>query len=85
MRRVVAALAVVLLVGAALVASGVITLSVSPPRTDEVSASGTAEALGLSRVTARRYLEHFVDAGLAEVRLQYGGTGRPERRYRARG
>ena len=39
MRRVVAALAVVLLVGAALVASGVITVSVSPPRTDEVSAS----------------------------------------------
>jgi response regulator of citrate/malate metabolism len=50
---------------------------------DEVSASDTAEALGLSRVTARRYLEHFVDTGRAEVRLQYGATGRPERRYRA--
>ncbi len=48
----------------------------------EISASEAADAVGLSRVTARRYLEHFVDAGAAEVRLQYGGTGRPERRYR---
>ncbi|AIY19791.2 response regulator [Pimelobacter simplex] len=51
-------------------------------RAGEISASETAEQLGLARVTARRYLEHFVDAGTAEVRLQYGGTGRPERRYR---
>ncbi|MDZ5623391.1 response regulator [Nocardioides bizhenqiangii] len=51
---------------------------------EEISASEAAEALGLSRVTARRYLEHFVDTGAAEVRLQYGGTGRPERRYRVR-
>jgi response regulator of citrate/malate metabolism len=50
---------------------------------DEVSATETADALGISRVTARRYLEHFVDTGQAEVRLQYGATGRPERRYRA--
>jgi len=50
--------------------------------TGEISASEAAEAVGLSRVTARRYLEHFVDSGAAEVRLQYGGTGRPERRYR---
>ncbi|HWJ67314.1 MAG TPA: response regulator [Nocardioides sp.] len=48
----------------------------------EISASEAAEVVGLSRVTARRYLEHFVDTGAAEVRLQYGGTGRPERRYR---
>ncbi|TNM37769.1 response regulator, partial [Nocardioides albidus] len=48
----------------------------------EISASETADAVGLSRVTARRYLEHFVDIGTAEVRLRYGGTGRPERRYR---
>ena len=49
---------------------------------EEISASEAAEAVGLSRVTARRYLEHFVDTGAAEVRLRYGGTGRPERRYR---
>ncbi|KAA1418865.1 response regulator [Nocardioides humilatus] len=51
----------------------------------EISASEAAEAVGLSRVTARRYLEHFVDTGAAEVRLRYGGTGRPERRYRVAG
>jgi response regulator of citrate/malate metabolism len=50
---------------------------------EEVSAAETAEKVGLSRVSARRYLEHFVGAGDAEVRLQYGGAGRPERRYRA--
>ena len=51
----------------------------------EISASEAAEAVGLSRVTARRYLEHFVESGAAEVRLRYGGTGRPERRYRVPG
>jgi response regulator of citrate/malate metabolism len=51
----------------------------------EISASEAAEAVGLSRVTARRYLEHFVDTGVAEVRLRYGGAGRPERRYRVTG
>jgi response regulator of citrate/malate metabolism len=48
----------------------------------EVSASECAEQVGISRVSARRYLEHFVETGRATVRLQYGG-GRPERRYRA--
>ena len=41
-----------------------------------------AEAVGLSRVSARRYLEHLVTTGHADVRLRYGSTGRPERRYR---
>lgn len=49
---------------------------------DEVSASDAADRLGLSRVTARRYLEHFVGTGQVQVRLRYGGAGRPERRYR---
>lgn len=48
----------------------------------ELSAAEAAEQVGLSRVSARRYLEHFVGAGTAEVRLQYGSAGRPERRYR---
>ncbi|CAL9667875.1 Transcriptional regulatory protein CitT [Actinosynnema sp. ALI-1.44] len=46
-----------------------------------VSASECAEATELARVSARRYLEHFVAIGKAEVRLRYGGTGRPERQY----
>lgn len=49
----------------------------------EMSATECAEALGLSRSSARRYLEFLVDSGDARVRHQYGSAGRPERRYRA--
>lgn len=52
-------------------------------RADELSAADCGELVGLSRVSARRYLEHFVDQGTATVRLNYGSAGRPERRYRA--
>jgi response regulator of citrate/malate metabolism len=48
----------------------------------EVSAAECAELVGISRVSARRYLEHYLSTGALELRLQYG-TGRPERRYRA--
>ena len=48
---------------------------------DALSASECAERTGLSRVSARRYLEYFAEAGRAEVRLQYGAAGRPQRRY----
>lgn len=50
----------------------------------EVSAAECALAVGISRVSARRYLEHFLGAGALELRLQYG-AGRPERRYCLRG
>lgn len=50
-------------------------------RAGEVSASECAELVGISRVSARRYLEHYLGAGALELRLQYG-AGRPERRYR---
>ena len=48
----------------------------------DLSAAECAERTNLSRVSARRYLEHFVQVGTATVSLRYGGTGRPERRYR---
>jgi response regulator of citrate/malate metabolism len=48
----------------------------------DLSAEECAERTGLSRVSTRRYLEHFVTAGKAEVRLRYGTAGRPQRRYR---
>ncbi len=48
----------------------------------DLSAEECAERIGLSRVSTRRYLEHFVTAGKAEVRLRYGSAGRPQRRYR---
>ncbi|AKE88637.1 response regulator [Rhodococcus aetherivorans] len=51
----------------------------------ELSATECAELAGLSRVSVRRYLEHYLDAGLLELRLEYGGTGRPVRRYRPAG
>ncbi len=47
-----------------------------------LSATEVAEVVGVSRVSARRYLEHFVTTGQADVRLRYGSTGRPERLYR---
>ncbi|GAA1228743.1 response regulator [Oryzihumus leptocrescens] len=46
------------------------------------SASEVAERLGMSRVTARRYLEHLGDSGLALRRSRYAGPGRPEVEYR---
>ncbi|MFE2038102.1 response regulator [Streptomyces scopuliridis] len=52
---------------------------------DGLSATECAEAGALSRVSARRYLEYFATTGRAEITLRYGGTGRPERRYRWRG
>jgi len=47
-----------------------------------LSASECAEVTGLSRVSARRYLEHTAGEGRAEVRQRYGAAGRPERRFR---
>ena len=51
-------------------------------RTEEQSAQQCAAAVGISRVSARRYLEFFVSQGRAQVSLRYGSRGRPERRYR---
>ena len=48
----------------------------------ELSSTECAELAGLSRVSVRRYLEHYLSEGLLEVRLEYGGAGRPVRRYR---
>lgn len=42
------------------------------------------ERVGVSRVTARRYLEHLAETGLAERALRYGTTGRPQVEYRWR-
>ena len=46
-----------------------------------LSATEVADVVGISRVSARRYLEHYVTVGQADVQLRYG-TGRPERLYR---
>ena len=49
---------------------------------DDVSASEIAEAVGISRSTAQRYLAELAKQGKIELRLHYGSTGRPEHRYR---
>lgn len=46
-----------------------------------VNAMETGKAVGVSRSTARRYLEHLVSTGDAKAQLNYGEIGRPERRY----
>lgn len=47
----------------------------------EASSTQIAEFLGVSRITARRYLEHLADTNVAERSLRYGQVGRPETRY----
>ena len=46
-----------------------------------MTASEVAGRCGLSRVTARRYLEHLVVEGVVALSMRYGGTGRPEHLY----
>lgn len=47
-----------------------------------MSAAEVGQALGASRVTARRYLEYLMEAGMAARHLRYHGAGRPEVEYR---
>lgn len=46
-----------------------------------VSAQELTESLGISRVTARRYLEHLVESGQVARTARYGTPGRPENQY----
>jgi response regulator of citrate/malate metabolism len=46
-----------------------------------VSAAAAADLAGVSRVTARRYLEYLAENGLATRRPHYGQVGRPEVRF----
>jgi response regulator of citrate/malate metabolism len=48
---------------------------------EPLTASEVAGRCGLSRVTARRYLEHLVVEGALTLSMRYGGTGRPEHLY----
>ncbi|GER24296.1 transcriptional regulatory protein [Zafaria cholistanensis] len=50
-----------------------------------VSATEVAEALQMSRVTARRYLEHLAAQGRARKDPRHGTRGRPELEYRWEG
>lgn len=59
-----------------------VVLDVLRERPAPLPASEVARIAGLSRVTARRYLDHLARVGLVELTLQYGSPGRPEHRYR---
>jgi response regulator of citrate/malate metabolism len=58
-----------------------LVLATLEERDQELSAQECADAVGISRVSARRYLEHFAAQGRVQVSLRYGNRGRPERRY----
>lgn len=47
-----------------------------------LTAAEVGRRAGLSRVTARRYLDHLCRLGRVEVAVRYGSPGRPEHRYR---
>jgi response regulator of citrate/malate metabolism len=49
-----------------------------------LTAGELADRVGISRPTAQRYLTHLLNSGLLDRELQYGATGRPSHRYRAR-
>jgi len=48
---------------------------------DGVTAESVSRVTGISRSTARRYLEFLVNIKQVDVDLVYGARGRPERRY----
>ncbi|MBQ0828112.1 response regulator [Streptomyces sp. RG38] len=47
-----------------------------------LTAARVGETVGISRITARRYLEHLVESGRAVRSPLYGQVGRPELVYR---
>ena len=48
---------------------------------DPVSAAEVAGAVGIARVTARRYLEYLVTIGQAQLDMSSNGPGRPRKLY----
>ncbi|QIS05843.1 response regulator [Nocardia brasiliensis] len=48
---------------------------------DGITAADTATTIGVSRITAWRYLEKLADDGLVTRRSDYGRAGRPKTRY----
>ncbi|QZY51144.1 response regulator [Leucobacter tenebrionis] len=49
---------------------------------EPATALDVSEATGLSRVSARRYLEQLVNEGVVRMQPRYGETGRPQHEYR---
>ena len=53
-------------------------------RADGMTADEVAKQVGVSRVTAWRYLERLADDGTVTRRTDYGKAGRPKTRYQWR-
>ena len=53
--------------------------------TDALSADEVAAGTGVSRVTARRYLEYLVTQGRLQMLLDYVAVGRPVHRFKVKG
>jgi response regulator of citrate/malate metabolism len=53
-------------------------------RPEGLSATEAGSLIGVSRVTARRYLEYLHACGVVDRGARYGGAGRPEVEYRLR-
>lgn len=50
-----------------------------------LTAENVAKEIGISRTTARRYLEHLISEERIDADLSYGTVGRPERVYMVKG
>lgn len=50
----------------------------------EITVVEVAEAVGIARATAQRYLAQLAQAGHLRLELRYGSRGRPEHRYSSR-
>ena len=50
---------------------------------ETLSAEQIGQHIGVSRVTAWRYLEYLKEIGVVDLLIDYGGVGRPVKRYRA--
>jgi response regulator of citrate/malate metabolism len=48
---------------------------------EAMTAQAIADAIGVSRATAQRYLADLARAGRVDLTLRYGTNGRPEHRY----
>jgi len=52
-------------------------------RKGSFTSADIAKETGLSRITARKYLERMIESGILKTELEYGEVGRPQKRYSA--
>ncbi|MFS0749998.1 response regulator [Oceanobacillus sp. 1P07AA] len=50
-------------------------------QSEGMTADSVGKNIGVSRTTARRYLEYLISVEQAKAELEYGIVGRPERKY----